>query len=110
LRTMARHNGGLSYRELVGKSSELLAPDGFFTIIIPTTQVQEITEIANEYKLHKTSEVNIITAPGKMPKRTLLTFGFSPKETEVKELLVEQQRNVYSDEFISLMKDYYLKM
>jgi len=43
-------------------------------------------------------------------KRSLLVFGRDRKEVEVEELVIEKSRHVYTDQYINLVKDFYLKM
>lgn len=110
-RTLARHNISLSYCDLFKGVSRLLIEPGNFTVIIPAGVVGEIKRIASDFQLYPQQQLNVITAPGKSPKRSLIRFGRHPEiNYPVEEMLIEKQRHQYSPEFISLVKDYYLNM
>lgn len=110
-RTLARHTSELNYYELLEGVSKLLTDDGRFSIVIPTNVSTAVQELAETFGLYPYREMKVITAPGKQPKRTLLAFAFDPKaECRIEEMLVEVKRHQYSEEYIRLTKDYYLKM
>ncbi|NDV60513.1 methyltransferase domain-containing protein [Bacteroides sp. 519] len=109
-RTVARHNQNLTYRELVCKVSELLESNGLFSMIVPTSVINHIIAEAHDFNLHPMELTNVITAPGKLPKRSLISFQFSEKNYIPKELLIEIERHKYSDEFNNLIKDFYLNI
>lgn len=110
LRTQARHTHALSYEQLLQGVSSLLSKEGEFTVIIPYDVAAEVKMLAATHKLYPFKQLNIITSPGKQPKRCLLTFSFSSEECELTELLLERERHCYSDEYIALTKDYYLNL
>lgn len=109
-RTIARHNQGLTYAELLSQVAVLLNPKGHFSLIIPTDVVDSVINIAGKVGLFPFKRVNVVTAPGKIPKRTLLSFRFTQEVCLAETLLIEKRRHCYSDEYIALTKDFYLKM
>lgn len=109
-RTAARHAGGLSYEALIKGVVAILSPRGVFSLILPTDVKTLIEEIAQENGLYTVRETSVITRPGANPKRILLSFAFEKKEYVADSLLVELERHRYSPGYISLTKDYYLKM
>ena len=50
------------------------------------------------------------TTPNAIPKRVLLAFSYQDKVCETDELTIELSRHTYTEEYIELTKDYYLKM
>ena len=109
-RTAARHNNSLTYEELLEGVNRLLAADGLFTAVIPTDVVDRVKAIASMNKLYTIRQLNVITKPGGIPKRTLIAFSFSNRECVVEELLTELARHQYSEEYIALTREYYLNM
>lgn len=79
-RNAARHNGSLTYEELLEGVVGLLAEDGTFTIVIPTDVADRVKMIAATKNLYAVRQLNVITKPGGIPKRTLITFTFSNQE------------------------------
>lgn len=109
-RNAARHNDSLTYEELLEGVAGLLAEDGAFTIVIPTDVADRVKMIATAKNLYAVRQLNVITKPGSIPKRTLITFTFSNQECVVEELLTELARHQYSEEYIALTREYYLNM
>nr|WP_044655518.1 methyltransferase [Bacteroides acidifaciens] len=109
-RNAARHNDSLTYEELLEGVAGLLAEDGAFTIVIPTDVADRVKMIATAKNLYAVRQLNVITKPGGIPKRTLITFTFSNQECVVEELLTELARHQYSEEYIALTREYYLNM
>ena len=109
-RAAARHNDSLTYEELLEGVNRLLAADGLFTVVIPTDVVDRVKAIASMNKLYAIRQLNVITKPGGIPKRTLIAFSFSNRECVIEELLTELARHQYSEEYIALTREYYLNM
>lgn len=109
-RNAARHNDSLTYEELLEGVAGLLAEDGTFTIVIPVDVADRVKMIAAVKNLYAVRQLNVITKPGGVPKRTLITFTFSNQECVVEELLTELARHQYSEEYIALTREYYLNM
>ena len=110
-RTMARHNDSLSYDELLEGVVRLLTYNGRFCVIIPMDMSESLKARAAVLDLFPSKQLDVITTPGKPPKRTLLEFVFnSGVICNRTELLLEIQRHQYSPEYIELTKDFYLNM
>lgn len=108
-RSIARHDNTLNYHNLFRGVSRLLAPEGMFAVIIPADVVSSIVSIAAGYNLYPRKHTDVITSPGKPPKRTLLCFMASVHDCRPDELLIELERHKYSEEYIALTRDFYLK-
>lgn len=109
-RNAARHNGSLTYEELLQGVAQLLSKEGTFTIVIPADVADRVKKIAITYHLHAVRQLNVTTKPGDSPKRILITFSFDKKDCLVGELLTELARHQYSEEYRMLTKEYYLRM
>lgn len=109
-RSSARHHEGLSYEDLLQGVVPLLTENGTFTLVIPADASEEIKRIARRCALYPAQQLSVITKPHAAPKRTLITFGFRQQACQVETLLTEIARHQYSDEYIALTKEYYLKL
>lgn len=109
-RTIARHTDTLDAGRLLGKASELLFPEGRFSLILPADQIGELVRMAEEKGLYPSRLTWVITRPGLSPKRALVEFRKERRDCLEDELLVELERHVYSEDYIALTKDFYLKM
>ena len=110
-RTVARHNTSLTHEELLAGVSSLLTEKGEFTVIIPTDIVKAFVITAQKYYLYPRKQLSVITNKTSLkPKRTLICFSFDKKECFKEELLIEVAPKRYSEEYVRLMRDYYLYM
>ena len=109
-RSTARHTDTLDADRLIGKVSELLTSDGRFSIILPAEQTEDLIRVAGEKGLHPSRQTWVITRPGLSPKRILMEFRKTPITLQPDELVIELERHVYSEEYIALTKEFYLKM
>lgn len=109
-RSTARHNSLLTYDELLKGVAGLLSPDGSFTLVVPTEAENRVKEIAFSYALHPVRQLYVVTKPNSPSKRTLITFSFHCEEYTCEYLLTEVARHQYSQEYIDLTREFYLKM
>lgn len=109
-RTTARHTDTLDAYRLLEKVADLLTPDGRFSLILPTDQTDELLRIAETQGLYPSRWTQVITRPGLPPKRSLVEFRKTHQNYSVKELVVELDRHVYSEDYIALTKEFYLKL
>ena len=109
-RSSARHNETLTYEELLEGVAGLLTEEGYFTVVIPADVAGRVKDIASMWNLHAVRQLNVITKPGGIPKRALITFSFFSQECVMEELLIELARHQYSKEYIALTQEYYLNM
>lgn len=111
-RTTARHTSGLTYEELVRCAATSLAGDGIFAVIVPhivTDRFCSLGEQAGLY-LHRWTEVR--PKAGVAPHRSLLAFRKTPPQGQViaTGITIEDGgRHQYSEEYIALTRDFYLK-
>lgn len=108
-RNAARHNNSLTYEDLLQGVAKLLSREGMFTIVIPTDVSDRVKEIGTASGLFAVRQLNVVTKPGGSPKRTLISFSFSKQVCLVEEMLTELARHKYSEEYIALTKEYYLR-
>ena len=109
-RTIARHAESLGYEELLRGVKMHLAEEGLFTVIIPNEAFEVMNGIAQEQGLYLMKQLCVLTKLGGIPKRRLLCFSKKQRDCQTDSLLIEQENHQYSNEYISLTKDYYLYM
>lgn len=109
-RNTARHNDSLTYEKLFEGVAGLLENKGIFTIVIPTDMTDKVKLIAAMQNLYAFRQLYIMTKPGGDSKRTLICFSFAEQECIVEDLLIEISRHQYSQEYIALTRDFYLRM
>lgn len=107
----ARHNVSLSHTDLAGSVARLLAPAGSLHIVFPLNEARMFSEEAAVQGLHCTRRLLVRPSPSTPPARVLMTLTCQPVSVcEESELVIEKGgRHLYSDEYVSLTKDFYLK-
>ena len=109
-RTTARHTEALPYRDLVGCTDKLLAPDGKLSVILPPEEGRRFILLAAARNLYCSRRTEVYSKPGTAPKRILLEFGRQAGETQTGSLTLETgEPNVYTEEYQRLTQDFYLK-
>lgn len=109
-RNMSRHSDALPAWKLIDKVAELLTLEGSFSMIIPFEQTDDFVDYAKLVGLHLSRHTRVSTRIGLPPKRSLLEFKKTFSEVKMDELTIELSRHVYTEEYIHLTKDFYLKM
>jgi tRNA1Val (adenine37-N6)-methyltransferase len=91
--------------------SVLLAEDGQFSLILPYAEMEEFIQKAEDYALFPTTILNVRGHSSSSLKRSLITFRRNKEETiKQNELIIELERHHYTQDYIDLVKDFYLKM
>ncbi len=109
-RNKARFVSSLSFEELISGASKLLSESGILSVIIPNKEEISFVKSAEKYKLFLNRVCRVKGTASSKFKRSLLEF--SRKEIEIieEELTIEITRHQYTQEYIDLTKDFYLKM
>lgn len=109
-RNKARFTTSLSFNELLKGVSKILSKKGKFTVIIPFKEEQGFVELAKENNLFLNRVCHVKGNPSSAFKRSLLEFSFEDKKLIKENLTIEIKRHQYTEEYINLTKDFYLKM
>ncbi|WP_400071894.1 tRNA1(Val) (adenine(37)-N6)-methyltransferase [Zobellia russellii] len=109
-RDKARQNQSLPFDELLEGVSKLMAKQGAFATIIPFKEENAFLKMAAGYGLYPNRITHVKGSSTAKIKRSLLQFGFEKVAPETNELTIETSRHEYTNEYIALTKDFYLKM
>jgi tRNA1Val (adenine37-N6)-methyltransferase len=109
-RNKARSTTSLSFNELLKNVSSLLSKDGVFTTILPYKEEESFIQLAENYDLFINRICRIKGTPATEIKRSLLEFSFRKSTIETSELIIENQRHNYTEDYTNLVKYFYLKM
>ena len=107
-RNSARHTSSLRFDVLISRADALLDSEGAFAVIIPTKETAGFISLCAETRLYLHRRTDIHTTPRRQPKRTMLEFTKIPKETIYTNLYMRDEDNSFSEEYLSLTKDFYL--
>ena len=108
-RNTARHNDSLSFETLVRCSASLLAPDGLLCLVMPFDAVSVFTKCAALAGLYLCRRTDLVTAPGKTPKRSLLASRKQSDELQSDTLSICGPDGKETSEYVNLVNDFYLK-
>jgi len=109
-RDLARFSDALPFKDLVEAVNLLLSENGIFAVIIPFKEEEKFIALAYDFELHPFKITRVKGTPTTEIKRSLLAFSKTQKQTLVDELIIEMARHQYTEEYIDLTKDFYLKM
>ncbi|MBO7414955.1 MAG: methyltransferase [Bacteroidaceae bacterium] len=108
-RNTARHNDSLSYETLARRCADLLSPSGLLSLVLPNGSVGEFVRCAAGVGLHLCRRTDVVTAPGKPPKRSLVAFAGHYSEIGTDVLSISGPDGEETSDYINLVKDFYLK-
>jgi tRNA1Val (adenine37-N6)-methyltransferase len=108
-RNRARHTDDLAVHELYEYAADLLTEFGQLAVVIPSDEEYNHLKRAAKEGLFPSKVLRTIREDGSF-KRSLISFSFNEEvEPNISDLLVKNGKNQYSDAYIELTKDYYLK-
>ena len=109
-RDIARANFSLPFEELLEGVSILLSDEGRFNVIIPFKEEEKFIKIASQFNLFPNRITRVKGNLKSEIKRSLLEFSFNQNKITLSELIIEKERHQYTNDYINLTKDFYLKM
>ncbi len=109
-RKKARFNDALPFKHLLESVSKLLSKTGIFSVIIPYKEEDMFVGLASKANLFPNKILRIKGTPLTNIKRSLIEFSFTESGIKTDELIIETERHQYTQDYINLTKDFYLKM
>jgi tRNA1Val (adenine37-N6)-methyltransferase len=109
-RNFARHTDSLSFEDLLGFTTQNLSSIGKASFIIPFDSEKDFLEIAKNKNLSASRICRIKGNATSPVKRSLVELSFKNIQCLESTLVIEISRHVYTDDYIRLTKDFYLKM
>lgn len=109
-RNKARFTTSLEFSQLIQGAASILSNQGTFAVIIPFKEEALFIETANKSELYLNRVCHVKGTPETPIKRSLLEFSFEETPLKQEELVIETARHQYTEAYINLTKDFYLKM
>jgi tRNA1Val (adenine37-N6)-methyltransferase len=101
----------MPFEELVEAADLLLSENGIFSVIIPFNEEDRFIELCAEVELFPIKVTRVKGTQNTKIVRSLLAFKrYELSVLTADELVIEISRHEYTPEYISLTKDFYLKM
>lgn len=109
-RTMARHTGLLSYRQLIDGAARLLSCEGTLAFISPTDAESAIIEAAAFASLPIRRCTRVVPVEGAEAKRILWLLSRREMAYDEDTLTIAHADGTFTQEYINLTGAFYLKM
>jgi len=110
-RDMARFQDALPFEDLIEAADLLLSENGFFAVIIPFKEEEKFINLCAQVELFPVKVTRVKGTPTTDIKRSLLAFKRHELSTlTTDELIIETSRHRYTEDYINLTRDFYLKM
>jgi tRNA1Val (adenine37-N6)-methyltransferase len=106
---IAKHSKSLTLEELVQVIERNLTRDGSFGVLLPYHRLDYFTDLCNRNGFWLSEQLLVKQSAAHNYFRAILHFrrqagSFSPRH----ELVIQDEKNKYTPEFVELLKDYYL--
>ena len=108
-KSTARHTSdGLSYRDIFEFATKHLASQGRVSFVLPADQEDNLCRYARMCGFHLFRILRIRTVPRKSPSRIIAEFSRQRTTQPEDSILTIQNEGQYTQEYLSLTKDFYL--
>ena len=109
MKNLAHHDEGLRLEGLLAFIKKHLKPNGLFLLLLPAKRMGEAEKLIEETGLSLHEKVFTKQTPKHLPFRVMLAGGKS-KTKIVKELTttIKNEESIYTPEFTTLLREYYL--
>lgn len=107
-RNVAMHDDGLKMDELLRIVDENLTAEGLFALLLPYHRSDKFIADAEQLNLHLRKRVDVKQTVNHSFFRSLLLLSRKKSKAENHSMAIKDEANEYTDEFVDLLKDYYL--
>lgn len=109
-KSASRHNDNLTHYDILEGADRMLSDDGDLQLILPYEEGQLFLSVAVEMGFFPNDILNIRPGPGYEIKRLILRLSRKEKHFSERFLTIEKgKRHDFTEEYIALTKDFYLK-
>ena len=109
-RDLARFTDALPFEHLLHGTANLLDDNGKASFIIPFSEEVNFILLAEKTGLYPNRITRVKGTNTSEIKRSLLEFSFTKTTIDTSELTIETSRHQYTEDYINLTKNFYLKM
>ena len=104
----AKHQGSLNLSDLFLYISQFLSENGIAAILIPYALNKKALELAIANNLYCCKEVNVKQTYRHKFFRSMQMFSRKNIEADKKQMSIKDENDLYTSDFVYLLKDYYL--
>ncbi len=109
-KNIASHSIALSWEDLAKAASHLLQDYGVWYVLIPTLRAYTMQKLASKYGMQLCEEVLMYNDAKHLPIRAMLKFVKQQNVSEIQrsKMIIKNADHSYTNEFTTLLKEYYL--
>lgn len=109
-RNLARFSDAMPLEHIIFAVIHFLSKTGKFAVIVPYKEETRFIEEANLIGVYPNRILRVRGNENSEIKRSLIEFSYTENKTAISELTIETERHQYTEDYIKLTKDFYLKM
>ena len=106
----AKHDGHLGLTELIKAINENLSGNGMAAVLLPYSRAGFFETHAARQELFTIEKTLVKQTPAHPAFRSMLLCAKKEKAMQQAEIIIHNDERKYTNEFIELLKDYYLKL
>ena len=107
-RNLALHSLELSFEELIEAAVNILNGEGMFVVLLPYHRTDEFMQLAKRRSFYVHEKISVKQTSKHNYFRSMLWLSKKQKKMEEDNMIIQKESGEYTDEFIDLLKDYYL--
>lgn len=108
-RLKARHQGLLSPEIILEKGKSILFDTGLIGIVVPWDMADSLKISAQQLGLYAVRSLVMTGRAGNLPKRCFMEFSTKGGTGKIGTLTIENPDGTFTDDYISLCRDFYIK-
>jgi tRNA1Val (adenine37-N6)-methyltransferase len=105
---VARHAHEAFFDSLIKKVAALLKPDGLFWVILPVKQAEQLIVNAVLVRLFPSKIIHVFSDETKTEFRQIVCFSFKTQAPVQENFYIYASTGIYTDAYVSLLKDFFL--
>ena len=110
-RDLARFQDAMPFEDLIEAADLLLSENGTFAVVIPYKEEERFIDLCAEYEFYPVKATRVKGSHKTPIVRSLLAFKrYELSVLTADELVIEINRHEYTEDYINLTQDFYLKM
>lgn len=109
-KNIAKHDEALTLKDLISIIKTHLSSTGYFAVLLPYHRIKHFEYLAEKNNFFLIDKLLIRQTPTHNFFRGIVSFSTSEASAITNELTIKSHEGNYTNEFIVLMKDYYLKL
>lgn len=107
---LARHDAGLTLIDLLNVVNNRLSDSGSFAVLLPFQKMEYFERLAKAIGLYPISKLLIKQTPSHSFFRGILICNRTKSALAYNEMTIKDASANYTDQFVALLKDYYLNL